>query len=129
MKRPDLLVLIAVWEFLSALGILIGIAALSSAFLFVPVTWMWGWDGWGAPNISVFAIAVLSVAVLLLLAYFILALMGGIGLLQGKEWGRILSIVHAAFSLFWIPIGTIIGILVIIYLTRQEVIEYFRGSR
>ena len=133
MKRPDLLVLIAVWMFLSALGILIGIAAVASAFFIpVPWMWMWGWDGWGmwgAPNISVIAIAVLSVAVLLLLAYFILALMGGIGLLQGKEWGRILSIVHAAFSLFWIPIGTVIGILAIIYLTRQEVIEFFGGSR
>ena len=129
MKRPDLLVLIAVWEFLSALGILIGIAAISSAFLFVPGMWMWGWGMWDAHTMGGFAIFALSTVLLVMVTYFILALMGGIGLLQGKGWGRILSIVHAAFSLFWIPIGTIIGILVIIYLTRQEVIEYFRGSR
>lgn len=70
----------------------------------------------------------MSVVLLVMLAYFVLALMGGIGLLQGREWGRILSIVHAALSLFWIPIGTVIGILIIIYLTKQEVREYFVSS-
>ena len=32
---------------------------------------------------------------------------------------------EAALSLFFIPFGTIIGILVIIYLTRPEVRDYF----
>ena len=83
---------------------------------------------WGAPNISVIAIFGLSIAVLVMVAYFILALMGGIGLLRGREWGRILSIVHAALSLFWAPIGTVIGILILIYLTKNEVKEYFTAS-
>ena len=83
---------------------------------------------WGVPHIGSFVVVALSVALLVMVAYFIIALMGGIGLLQGKDWGRILSIVHAALSLFWIPIGTVIGILVIIYLTKQEVREYFGGS-
>lgn len=129
MKRPDLLVLIAVWEFLSALGILIGIAAVSSAFFFAPGMWMWGnWMWWGVPHIGSFIVVGLSIAILVMVAYFIIALMGGIGLLKGKDWGRILSIVHAALSLFWVPIGTVIGILVIIYLTKQEVRDYFEGS-
>ena len=132
MKRPDLVVLIAVWMFLSAFGVLIGIGALASAFFFT-APWMtvWGWNGWemwGAPNISGFIIFGLGVAVLVMAAYFILALMGGIGLLQGKGWGRILSIVHAALSLFWIPVGTVIGILILVYLTRPEVVEYFAGG-
>ena len=132
MKRPDLIVLIAVWEFLSAFWVLIGIGAVASVFFFT-APWMtmgeWnGWDMWGAPDISVIVIACLSVAVLVMVAYFILALMGGIGLLKGKEWGRILSIVHAALSLFSIPIGTVIGILVLIYLTKTEVKEYFTSG-
>jgi len=134
MKRPDLLVLIAVWMFLSALGILIGIAAVSSMFFFTYpwVCWngMEGWGMWGMwdmPRMGGFAIFALGVAVLVMVAYFILALMGGIGLLKGKEWGRVLSIVHAALSLFWIPVGTVIGILVIIYLVKPEVREYFEG--
>lgn len=135
MKRPDLIVLIAVWEFLSAFGVLIGIGALASTFFFA-APWMmmgewngWnGWQMWGAPNVSGFVIACLSVALLIMVAYFILALMGGIGLLKGKEWGRILSIVHAALSLFSMPIGTVIGILVLIYLTKTEVREYFTSG-
>ncbi len=134
MKRPDLIVLIAVWEFLSAFGVLIGIGALASAFFFT-APWMtmgeWnGWNGqmWGAPDASGFVIFGLSVILLIMVAYFILALMGGIGLLKGKEWGRILTIVHSALSLFWMPIGTVIGILVLIYLTKTEVREYFTGG-
>ena len=131
MKRPDLIMLIAIWMFLSAFGILIGVGGIASVF-FCTAPWMtmgeWnGWQMWGAPNIGVIAILGLSIAALMMLAYFILALMGGIGLLKGKEWGRILSIVHAALSLFSIPIGTVIGILVLIYLTKPEVREYFTG--
>ena len=132
MKRPDLIVLIAVWEFLSALGILIGIGAVASAFFFagpwMGTCWWDVGDMWGMPRFGGFAIVGLGIALLVMVAYFIIALMGGIGLLQGKDWGRILSIVHAALSLFWVPIGTVIGILVLVYLTKSEVREYFEAS-
>ena len=125
MKRPDLIVLIAVWEFLSAFGIFLVIGGIVSAFFFA-IPGMWWWDSmWWAPNISVITILVMSVVLLVVLAYFIIALMGGVGLLKGKEWGRILGIVHAALSVFWVPIGTVIGILVLIYLTKPEVSDYF----
>ena len=130
MKRPDLLVLIAVWMFLSAFGILIGIAAVSSMFFFT-YPWMWwdgmmgGWGMWGVPQMGGIAIIIMGSVLLVMVAYFILALMGGIGLLKAKEWGRILSIVHAALSLFSVPVGTAIGILILIYLTKDEVKEYF----
>jgi len=130
MKRPDLLILIAVWMFLSALGILIGIAAVSSVCFFA-YPWMWwngmtgGWGMWDTPRMGSIAIIVLGIIMFIMVAYFILALMGGIGLLKGKEWGRILCIVHAALSLFWVPLGTVIGVLILIYLTKPEVQEYF----
>ncbi|MFC2066473.1 hypothetical protein ACFLUO_05370 [Chloroflexota bacterium] len=72
------------------------------------------------------AIFALSIVVFIMTAYFIIALLGGIGLLRGKEWGRILSIIHAALSAFWIPIGTIVGILILLYLATPEVREHFR---
>jgi hypothetical protein len=130
MKKPDLLILIAVWEFLSAFGILVGILAMSSFYLFAwPSMWMWG-DGmwWDMPRMGGAAIFLVSIILFVMVAYFVLALMGGIGLLQGKRWGRILSIAHAALSLFWVPVGTVIGILAIIYLTRADVAEYFASS-
>lgn len=130
MKRPELLVLIAVWEFLSAFGVLVGIGAVSSLFFFtVPGVWwdgmMGGWGMWDMPRIGNFAVIVMGVVLLVMVAYFVLALMGGIGLLKGREWGRIMSIVQAALSFFWVPIGTVIGILILIYLTKNEVQEYF----
>ena len=130
MRRPELLVVIAVWEFLSAFGVLVGIGAVSSLFFFtVPGVWwdgmMGGWGMWDMPRIGNFAVIVMGVVLLVMVAYFVLALMGGIGLLKGREWGRIVSIVQAALSLFWVPIGTVIGILILIYLTKNEVQEYF----
>ena len=129
MKKPDLVVLIAVWEFLSAFGILLFIGAVASAYL-AATPWMWGnwtWDGmmWDVPRTGGIIFFVLGFVLLLMVAYFVLALMGGVGLLKGREWGRVLSIVQAALSLFWFPVGTVIGILILIYLIKPEVREYF----
>ncbi len=82
---------------------------------------------WGVPQMGGIAIILLGSVLLVMVAYFILALMGGIGLLKGREWGRILSIIHAALNLFWVPVGTVIGVLILIYLTKTETQEYFTG--
>ena len=128
-KKPDLVILVAIWEFLSALLILIPIAAIVSFFLFASTgMWMWGWGAdWGLhmPQMGGIAIFALGIVVFIMAAYFIIALLGGIGLLRGKEWGRILSIIYAAISAFWIPIGTIVGILILLYLVTPEVREHF----
>ena len=50
----------------------------------------------------------------------------GIGLLQGKEWARILAIIHAVLNVLNVPIGTVIGVLVLVYLTRPEIAAYFK---
>ena len=121
MKKPDLLILIVIWEFLSAFGALIGVAAIG-LFAIPNVAWGWGYH----PIAPIFG---LSIAVLVLLCFIGLAVAGGIGLLNGKDWGRILSIAHAAISLLWIPFGTVIGILSIIYLTKTDVAAYFTANR
>ena len=112
MKRPDLLLLIAIWEFIGAFGVAVGIAAIAV---------------FAIPSVSgeLGAIFGLSIAIFVLLCYLLLALAGGIGLLKGYEWGRIISIVHSVLSLFWIPFGTVIGVLALIYLFRSDVREYF----
>ncbi len=120
MKRPDLLLLIAIWEFMTAFGAVIGISAIA-VFAFPEAI-----DPFIGPAIPG-AIFGLSIAVLVLLCYIGIAIGGGTGILQGKEWGRVLSIVHSALSLFCFPVGTVIGILSIIYLTRSEVTDYIKA--
>jgi hypothetical protein len=80
MKRPDLLILIAVWEFISAFMAFIGIIAIA-IFAFPEVSSFQGLT-------TVGGIFGLSIAMLVLLFYLSFGLAGGIGLLGGKEWGR-----------------------------------------
>ncbi len=121
MKKPDLLPLIAAWEFFTAFSALIGIGAIA-VFAFPGVVA----EVFGQAIVG--AVFGLSLAVLVLLLYIGLAVTGGIGLLKGKEWGRILGIVHAALTMSLIPIGTVIGVLSLIYLTRDELRDYFADS-
>jgi hypothetical protein len=120
MKKPDLLILVAIWNFLSAFWALVGMAAIA-IFAYPAVSNLHGVE-------NVAAVFVLTVGILILFIALVIAVAGGIGILVGKEWGRILSLVHAAFSLLAIPFGTIIGILVIIYLINPEVREFFQPS-
>ncbi|MBN1643606.1 MAG: hypothetical protein JW856_02135 [Dehalococcoidales bacterium] len=129
MKKPELLVLVAIWEFVTAFFAFIGIASIA-VFAIPVVLGVWGtWEyytyGMGYHMGPVGAIFGLSIGILVLLCYLALSIFGGIGLLKGKEWGRIASIVHSALSFFWIPIGTVLGVLAIIYLTKTDVKEYF----
>jgi hypothetical protein len=110
----DLLSIIAIWELITAFGALIGISAV--AVLICPEV-IDLFTGPALPGV----IFGLSVAILVLLCYIGLAIAGGIGLIRGKDWGWILSIVHAILTLFFFPIGTVIGILTIIFLIRPEV--------
>ena len=119
-KRPDLLLLIAIWEFITAFIAFVAICAIA-VIVFPEAVRPW----WGPEVGTIFG---LSIGILVLLCYIGIAIAGGTGLLKGKEWGRIMSIVHAALSLFWFPIGTAIGVLSIIYLTRPEVTEYIKSS-
>ena len=65
---------------------------------------------------------------LVLLTYIGLSVAAGVGLIIEREWGRILAIIHSALIVIWIPIGTVIGVLSLIYLTKPEVRQYFEGK-
>ena len=121
MKRPDLLVLVAIWAFFSAFLYLIGIAAIATFAYPEALGFKWGPANAG----SIFG---LSIGMLFLLCFCGLCLASGIGILKAKSWGRMVTIVVAVLSLFWFPVGTAIGILVIIYLAKPEIKEYFESS-
>lgn len=121
MRKPDLLILVAIWEFISAFFAVVGMAAIV-IFAYPAVLEL---DRMGKLG-GLFG---LTVGMLVLFIVLVVAVAGGIGLLAGKEWGRVLSLIRAGFSLLSIPIGTIIGILVILYLIKPEVRDYFQSGR
>lgn len=59
----------------------------------------------------------------------ILSTVFAIAFLTGRNWGRILMMIGAVLELFAIPIGTIIGIIVLWYLTRPRVRAYFKQPK
>ena len=127
MKKPDLLVLVAVWQFVAAFFVLCA-AGFMSLLLLPSSLGMWGnnWGSmWGMNNIPEIGAIAIVMAIFIMIVYIVVGIVGGIGLLVGKEWGRITSIVHNALSLISFPIGTTLGILSIVYLTKSEVKEYF----
>jgi hypothetical protein len=113
-KKPELLILIAIWRFIAASLLAIGIIAIS-VFAFPEAV----------EDANAGSLFGLSMAMIVLLALIGLSVAAGIGLIKGKSWGRTLAIVNAVLDLFNIPFGTIIGVLSIIYMFRKEVKEYF----
>ena len=114
MKRPDLLMPIAIWRFIAAFLLAIGIIVLA-VFAFPEAV----------EDMEPGTLFGLSIAIIVLLALIGLTVAAGIGLIKGKSWGWTLAIVNAILDLFAIPFGTIIGVLTLIYLFRKEVREYF----
>ena len=120
LKKPELLILIVIWEFVTALISLIGILAVA-LFAFPRVVILHDIARLG----GVFG---LSIVIVLLAAYLCLSVTAGSGLIIGKAWGRLLAIIHAVLSLIKIPFGTIIGGLTLFYLFSREVEAYFEGE-
>lgn len=58
---------------------------------------------------------------ILALLYFLVAF----GLWKGQGWARMVAIILAIIGLINIPIGTIISIVILIYLFKDEVKAYF----
>ncbi|MFW6197199.1 MAG: hypothetical protein ACOC5D_07705, partial [Thermoplasmatota archaeon] len=63
-----------------------------------------------------------GISLILMLFYFGIAY----GLLKGSGWARTLAILFAIIGLLNIPIGTIVSIIILIYLFKDDVKAYFR---
>ncbi|MFH1787475.1 MAG: hypothetical protein ABH811_01660 [archaeon] len=71
----------------------------------------------------------LVLLVLLFFTFFLLPLIGGIGLLKNKNWARILLIIVAALNLPVFPIGTGLGIWFLIVLLDEDVKKSFNSNK
>ncbi len=108
LERPGLITLLAVLHFVAAAAML----------LFMVVTFASFHDKDPIP----FPFA------LLFLVWFALSLFAGIGLWKLEEYGRNLQIVFSCLGLLAFPMGTLISVLVLVYLNKPGVKVLFSGK-
>jgi len=119
-KHVDIISIL--WIVSGSLGILLAI------FIF--------WLLWGItfiPNIGYeasYILRLIATWVSIFLAVFSAPeIIGGIGLLRRKEWGRILVLVVSFFNLINFPLGTALGVYSFIILLKEETVRLFTLSQ
>ena len=112
-RKPDGVILIAIYHFLCA----IPAAVVSLALTFIIITVSLSSDSeMGGRAV---AIATLSIFLLFSVIAGIISLITGFGLLKMQNWARWLAIAQAMLSLLNFPIGTIISGIIILYLFAE----------
>lgn len=105
-ERPVGVTVIAILQILASLG------TIAAGFFIGAIIPVFG----GAFGLFIIAIGVITLLI-------------AIALFTGRNWARLLNIVFAVIDLINFPIGTIIGIIFLIYLTRPRVVAYFKQPR
>ncbi len=72
--------------------------------------------------------AILAVVGFVLGTVSVLGIVGGIGLMKLKEWGRMLTLVVSFFNLLHVPLGTVLGAYSIWVLMNGETIKFITQS-
>jgi hypothetical protein len=68
---------------------------------------------------------ILTFVGVLIMIFSIAGIIGAVGVLKKKEWGRITLLIVSFFSLLSIPLGTILGVYSIWVLLNDETIQLF----
>ena len=64
---------------------------------------------------------IMSMCLYITIIFGIIYLLVGVGLFTLKKWARILAIIFAIIGLLNVPIGTIISIIILVYLFKADV--------
>jgi hypothetical protein len=120
--RPDGVTLIAIYYFLAALpGLLLGLLIVGIP---IPAVVLSVSDTIGLTA----AMFGLGLAVLLTAGSGALMLLTAVGLLFCWNWARWLAIAFAMLSLLLVPVGTVIGGVIIAYLLSENIRRVFEAS-
>jgi hypothetical protein len=107
--------------------------SLGSILVFVGVMAFAFFAGIGVVSGDLSAIPILglvgSIGFVFMLGFGLPGILGGIGLLQRKEWARILVIAASCVGLFAFPIGTALSIYTFWVLFNDETIKLFESAR
>ena len=71
---------------------------------------------------------ILTAIGLLLFVFSIVGIIGAIGVMKKKEWGRITMLVISFFNLIHIPLGTVLGVYSLWVLLNDETIRLFNPT-
>jgi hypothetical protein len=71
---------------------------------------------------------ILTAIGILLFVFSIVGIIGAIGVMKKKEWGRITMLVISFFNLIHIPLGTVLGVYSIWVLLNDETIRLFNPT-
>jgi hypothetical protein len=77
------------------------------------------------PEVFGFIQIILTIIGICILIFAVAGIIGAVGVLKRKEWGRITLLIVSFFSLFSIPFGTILGIYNIWVLLNDETVRIF----
>ena len=118
-KRSDGVILIAIYQFIASIpGLVVGIATLVIA---LPAVIQSVRDRIGL----IAAIFGISLVVLFTLGMSIISIVSGIGLIAMKNWARWVACALALLIIWVVPIGTLIGSLILFYLLQEDVKQHF----
>ena len=118
-KRLDGVILIAIYQFISSIpGLILGIAVLAIA---LPAVIQGVHDQIGL----IAAIFGISLVTLFTLGLSIISIVSGIGLIAMKNWARWIACTLALSIIWAVPIGTLIGCLILFYLLQEDVKQHF----
>jgi len=120
-KRPDTVTVAAVYHFVEAVLFLAGLSALGLGAIMVLVR------AGGEPGAGV-VLAAIGFGALAMVVLLIADVLVGWGLLNLKDWARWVAIVLSVFRLPWFPIGTVIGVVIIVLLLQRRAKDAFEGE-
>jgi hypothetical protein len=111
-RRPDGVTMIAVWYFILAGCCVLGLAGMGVGLLGI-----WSGGDFHGALLSTFGMMIGVMAIAGTGAAFGVV---GWGLLQLKDWSRGAAKMMAVIQLILVPFGTVAGIIILVYLSRNE---------
>lgn len=120
--RPNGVVWVTIWFFINAAIDLLGAVAISIFGLPAVIKETVGSDD------RYIAIAAISFGLFLLVVSGVFNVAAVVGLIRLRVWARWLAIGLAALGLLFFPFGTIIGVLIIRYLLKDEAKQAFGAA-
>lgn len=119
MRRPDGVTLIAVWYFIDAFFTLL----MACMLIAIPISGVF--SDIGDPTGLFWATTGVGCVVVFVAVGGVLAALTGWGLLRMRSWARVLALILGILGLFAFPVGTVIGVLIIWYLLKEDVRQAF----